>query len=106
MSVGHAHSHRPRRPTHRSRDVDLTTLSLDARERAIDRVARRQVRLRRRRAEVAASPREVIVQVPGLIGRPIAGQRSGAIFVGGGPSRFVAEALVRQAREAAEEAHG
>ena len=101
MSVGHAHSHRPRRPTHRSRDVDLTGLGLDARERALDQAARRQIRLQRRRAEVAAGPRQVVVQVPGLSGRPIAGQRQGRFSVGGGLSRFVLDALVRRAREAA-----
>lgn len=100
MPVGHAHSHRPRRPTHRSRDIDLTWLSQE-RVPALDRAARRQLRLRRRQAEVAAGPRQVVVQVPGLSGRPIAGQRQGRFGVVGGPSRFVLDALLRQAVEAA-----
>jgi len=100
MPVGHAHSHRPRRATHQTRDVDLTQLGGLAASRLVDRAQRRQVRIERRRQQLAAGPREVIVQVPVLRERPPKGQ----FFVGGGPSRWVREALVRQMLEAARQA--
>lgn len=112
MSVGHSHSHRRRLPTHgrrdRRRDIDLLLIWDPAsRQRVAQRVQRRIARIERRRAELAAGPREVVVRLDTHgAGEGMHGQRSGRLYVrppeAGQPSRFVFEALERQEREAAE----
>lgn len=102
MSAGHRHSRRPRRPTHQTRDVDLTQLDGMAAARALDRAQRRMVRLERRRAQVAAGPQPAVVVLPIARARPSGMRRAAAGTTG--PSRWVREALVRQALAAAEAA--
>jgi hypothetical protein len=95
--VSHSHSHRP--PQRRRREPDLATLPADARQRELDQRAKRRARIERRELRLAQGPREVVVRVPGG-----AGPTKGSTRSGGGPSRWVWEAVARRLAQAALEA--